>query len=37
MDTIDIFLRIIVSAVLAGFIGLERQIHGRAAGLRTHI
>ena len=32
-----IAVRIILSAVLGGLVGLERQIHGRAAGLRTHI
>lgn len=30
-------LRVILSVLLGGFIGLERGHHGRAAGLRTHI
>ena len=29
--------RILVASLLGGFIGLERDIHGRAAGLRTHL
>jgi len=31
------FWRLILAAVLAGIIGFERQLRGRAAGLRTHI
>ena len=30
-------LRLIVAAVLGGLIGLEREQHGRSAGLRTHL
>jgi len=33
----DIALRLLLSVALGGLIGLERQAHGRAAGLRTHI
>lgn len=29
--------RLLLAVVLGGLIGLERQIHGRPAGLRTHI
>jgi len=29
--------RILFSAFLGGLVGMEREIHGRAAGLRTHI
>jgi putative Mg2+ transporter-C (MgtC) family protein len=36
-NLIQIILRLILSVILSGFIGLERQIHRRAAGLRTHI
>ncbi|MGA1870381.1 MAG: MgtC/SapB family protein [bacterium] len=32
-----ILLRLILSALLGGSIGFERDVHGRAAGLRTHI
>lgn len=32
-----ILLRLFISVVLGGLIGLERQLHRRAAGLRTHI
>lgn len=34
---LEIFMRLFLSLVLSGFIGLERQIHRRTAGLRTHI
>ncbi len=33
----QIIMRLILSAVLSGMIGLERQLHKRTAGLRTHI
>lgn len=29
--------RLLVAALLGGFIGLERESHGRPAGLRTHV
>ena len=32
-----IFLRLLVSAVLGGFVGIERENKKRAAGLRTHV
>lgn len=31
------FWRLLLAAVLSGIVGLERQLRGRAAGLRTHI
>lgn len=33
----QVVLRLILSVVLSGFIGLERQWHRKEAGLRTHI
>lgn len=33
----SVTLRIILSAVLGGCVGIEREHHGRAAGMRTHI
>ena len=33
----DIIMRLGLAAVLGGLIGLERDVHGRAAGLRTHL
>ncbi len=33
----EIILRLLLSLILGGLIGLERQLHRRAAGLRTHI
>jgi putative Mg2+ transporter-C (MgtC) family protein len=37
MDLSDFLTRIVIASLLGGFIGLERDIHGRAAGLRTHL
>jgi len=34
-STIEVFLRLLVAAVLGGLIGLENEFHGRPAGLRT--
>lgn len=33
----QIIIRLTISFILGGLIGLERQFHRRAAGLRTHI
>ena len=33
----QIIMRLVLTAVLSGMIGLERQLHKRTAGLRTHI
>ncbi len=33
----QIIIRLVLSVILGGFIGLERQMHRRTAGLRTHI
>ncbi|HOO77699.1 MAG TPA: MgtC/SapB family protein [bacterium] len=32
-----LILRILAAAVLGGAVGFERELHGRAAGLRTHL
>jgi putative Mg2+ transporter-C (MgtC) family protein len=37
MSNFTVFLRIVLSVIFGGFIGLERERKGRAAGLRTHI
>jgi len=37
VSDIQIILRLSLTVVLSGFIGLERQLHRRTAGLRTHI
>jgi putative Mg2+ transporter-C (MgtC) family protein len=37
MSDLDLIIRLLLAAVLGGLIGLEREVHGRAAGLRTHI
>lgn len=36
-NVISVTVRLLLAAVLGGIIGLERGIHGRAAGLRTHL
>lgn len=33
----DLAMRLLAAAVLGGVLGIERQIHGRWAGLRTHM
>jgi len=37
ISDIDVIIRLIMAAILGGLIGFERESHGRAAGLRTHI
>lgn len=34
---IEMVIRLVASLILGGLIGLERQLHRREAGLRTHI
>lgn len=34
---LDMILRLLLASVLGGLIGLEREIHGRPAGFRTHL
>jgi putative Mg2+ transporter-C (MgtC) family protein len=33
----DLLVRILIAAALGGILGIERDIHGRQAGLRTHL
>lgn len=33
----DTVYRLVLASILSGIIGFEREAHGRAAGLRTHI
>lgn len=37
IDTFQITIRIMLAALFSGIIGYEREVHGRAAGLRTTI
>jgi putative Mg2+ transporter-C (MgtC) family protein len=37
MSELEIGGRLFIAAILGGFIGLERESHGRPAGLRTHV
>jgi len=37
LTDIQVMIRLFLSLVLGGLIGLERQLHRHAAGLRTHI
>ncbi|MFQ5953295.1 MAG: MgtC/SapB family protein, partial [Candidatus Omnitrophota bacterium] len=37
MSGIVVLLRLFLSVLFGGLVGIEREIHGRAAGLRTHI
>lgn len=36
-NSVTIMIRVVLAAVAGAIIGLEREVHGRAAGLRTHI
>lgn len=33
----DVVVRLLLASLLGGLIGLERELHGRAAGFRTHL
>ena len=35
--SIELVLRLLLASLLGGMIGLEREIHGRPAGFRTHL
>src|SRR5690554_2770579 len=37
ISNVEIAIRLVLSVVLGGLIGLERESHGRPAGFRTHI
>ncbi|MBN1632477.1 MAG: MgtC/SapB family protein [Thermoleophilia bacterium] len=37
MSILDLFIRILVAAVLGGVVGIEREIREHTAGFRTHI
>ncbi|MFH0913351.1 MAG: MgtC/SapB family protein, partial [Candidatus Omnitrophota bacterium] len=37
LSNIQVIIRLVLSLILGGFIGIERQLHRRTAGLRTHI
>lgn len=37
MTDLQIVIRILLSGLIGGLIGLERELHGHDAGLRTHI
>lgn len=34
---LSVLARLLLATVLGGFIGMERELHGRASGLRTHM
>lgn len=36
-NTYVLIIRLVLATILGGAVGLERELHGRAAGLRTHI
>jgi len=37
MQILDILLKLIIAAVLGGFVGIEREMFRKPAGIRTHI
>lgn len=37
LNTVTMMIRVLLAAIAGGIVGLEREVHGRAAGLRTHM
>lgn len=37
LNLVSTIMRIVLAGIIGGLIGIEREKHGRAAGLRTHI
>lgn len=37
IDSVEVIKRLVLSAIIGGLIGIEREVHNRPAGLRTHI
>ncbi|MBM3253302.1 MAG: MgtC/SapB family protein [Candidatus Omnitrophica bacterium] len=37
MSDLQLIIRLLLAVILSGIIGFERELHGRIAGLRTHI
>ena len=37
VNTVTMIIRIGLAALAGALVGLERELHGRAAGLRTHM
>ena len=37
LNYLTLLLRLVVAVVCGGIVGMEREVHGRAAGLRTHM
>jgi putative Mg2+ transporter-C (MgtC) family protein len=36
-EIVNVVVRLLLAATLAGILGMERESHGKAAGLRTHM
>jgi putative Mg2+ transporter-C (MgtC) family protein len=36
-NDLEIIFRLVLASILGGFIGLEREVHGREAGVRTYL
>jgi hypothetical protein len=36
-DNIELIVRLVLASLLGGIIGLEREVHGREAGVRTYL
>lgn len=37
INLLTVILRLVLAVVCGGLVGMEREVHGRAAGLRTHM
>ena len=36
-NAVTVVIRVVLAAVAGALVGLEREFHGRAAGMRTHM
>lgn len=37
LTTVTMLVRVVLAGIAGGIVGLEREVHGRAAGMRTHM
>lgn len=37
IESVEVIKRLVLAAIIGGLIGIEREVHNRPAGLRTHI
>lgn len=37
LENAELIVRLVLASLLGGIIGFEREVHGREAGVRTHL